>query len=269
MTPTLDGLAEVARRLPPEALLPWFEARQDSPGEIERLFREWLRLHPDHKSGVLVELESRLHVLARLAAATYGTVPTDDALDVYLGSGVVRQLLRSGHMSINPYAAKLVHVDGVDLRLGDAAWWQRSCGSPVRASDIGTTHFQQLHRKAWLSDSAPLILKPGAFVVVPTLEDIVLPASHAAIVQNTSSQARLGVLVVLAEHIHAGHKGKIMLEIKNLGDLTLSYVPGDKVAQLILKRVDGAGEAYGDNMVPYGNNSGSVDGLNGRCRRTA
>lgn len=272
MTPTLDGLVEVARRLPPDAVLPWFEARQDSPGEMENLFQQWLRLHPGDKTDVLAELESRLRVLARLAAATDDMAIDNGGLDIYLGSGAVRQLLRSGDMSINPYGSKFVHVDGVDIHLGDRAWWQRSCGSPVRAADVGTTHFHQLHRQAWLSDSAPLVLKPGAFVVVPTLEHVVLPATHAAIVQNTSSQARLGVLVVLAEHIHAGHEGKIMLEIKNMGDLTLSYTPGDKVAQLILKRVDGGAEAYGANTVPYGNNNGitgGIDTLNGRCRRTA
>lgn len=249
----LDGLTEVALRLPSDAVVDWFENRRECSNTADQLFLDWLRMHPGDAPPVIADLESRLMVLQRMAAAASPRSSAPANTDnVYVGSGVLRDLLRSGEMVIEPYDPRLVHVDAVDLRLGSVAWRQRDCLAPLRIAEIGDEQFHQLHRRVHLSASTPLMLTPGAFYVVPTLESITLPLTYAGRFANCSKFARLGVLVVLAEHIHPGHRKEIVLEIKNMGNLTLTILPGDKIGQLLLKRVDGAAEEYGNNVVPFG-----------------
>lgn len=259
MAPTLDGLVEVARRLPAEAVVPWFEDRQESSSDAERLFREYLRMHPDAAPGIVAQLESRFQVLKRLASAVGGNDAVTPGPETYLGSGCLRSLLRAGTLRIDPYNPDLVHVDAIDVCLSDVAWHQIPSLTSIRMSQVRDAQFSQLHRRVPFSESAPLVLTPGSFAIVPTLERVALPKDYAAIVHNASGLARLGILVVLAEHIHAGHDGQIMLELANLGALTLSFVPGDRVAQLVLKRVDGAAEVYGRNDIPFNRNGNAME----------
>ncbi len=271
MLHTTDGHEELVRRLRPEDVVPWFESlgRLDDAGG--RLFASWLaqQAEPDAERARL-DLEARLQVLTVLATRADAPRRSDRGLrQSVLGSGLVRDLIRAGDMTIRPYDGALVKVDSVDLRLGATVWKQRPTIAPLRAAAISHEDFCRMHRAMNISDSSPLVLAPNAFVDALTLESVTLPAGFAARVENVSSRARLGVLVVLAQHIHAGHEGPIVLEVKNLGEFTLVFEPGDVIAQLVLERVDGAGEAYGENTVPYGNNERSIDGNNGRCRRTA
>jgi len=85
------------------------------------------------------------------------------------------------------------------------------------------------------------ILKPNAFILVPTHEWIHLPLESqlAARVQGRSTAARLGFTVHLsAPTIHAGWRGNITLEIVNLGPFSIALDPKkDRVCQLIFEQV--------------------------------
>ncbi len=95
------------------------------------------------------------------------------------------------------------------------------------------------------------VLKPGAFVLGWTMEQIRLPHTSrlAARVEGRSSLARLAVGVhVTAPTIHAGFGNtdnpqypgtRIRLEIWNCGTLHVCLQPGMKVCQLILEEVHG------------------------------
>jgi dCTP deaminase len=98
------------------------------------------------------------------------------------------------------------------------------------------------------------ILKPGAFVLGWTEEQIRLPHTSrlAARVEGRSSLARLGVGVhVTAPTIHAGFGAtddpqypgtRVRLEIWNCGPLHVCLEKGMKVCQLILEEVHGTPE---------------------------
>jgi dCTP deaminase len=107
------------------------------------------------------------------------------------------------------------------------------------------------HGTKLLLSSEGFILKPGAFVLGWTDEQIRLPHTSrlAGRVEGRSSLARLGVGVhVTAPTIHAGfgatenpqHPGtRIRLEIWNCGPLHICLEKGMKICQLILEEVHG------------------------------
>ncbi len=79
------------------------------------------------------------------------------------------------------------------------------------------------------------------FLLAKTLETIRLPVESclAARVEGRSSFASLGLAVhITAPTVHAGFEGPIVLEIKNLGPLTLKLEPGKTaICQMIFEQV--------------------------------
>ena len=90
-------------------------------------------------------------------------------------------------------------------------------------------------------------IHPGDFVLGITHESVVLPSESgiAARVEGRSTLARMGLAVHLtAPTIHAGWRGRIALEMVNLGPWPIKLRPYElRICQLIFERV---GERGGD-----------------------
>jgi dCTP deaminase len=141
-----------------------------------------------------------------------------------------------------PYA-----TTAVDLRMGDEVSWFND-GLAVNI-DLRRGRFADLFgpnsssRK--ISDDQPYSLMPGKLVLANTLERVELPiipgrTSLAARIEGRSSFARCGLLVhFTAPTIHAGFKGKITLELINLGPIPILLYPGAFICQLIVEEITG------------------------------
>lgn len=114
----------------------------------------------------------------------------------------------------------------VDLRLGDEfIYWQTILNRSIQheKKKIITSNFQ---------------LKPGQFILATTLEYVEIPDWLAGQVDGKSTLGRQGVMVhVTAGFIDPGFKGRITLEIKNIGYETIALTAGMKVCQLILHKL--------------------------------
>jgi dCTP deaminase len=106
-----------------------------------------------------------------------------------------------------------------------------------------------------------VIIEPGAFVLVRTLEYVRLPTAGklAARVEGRSKQARLGMSVhITAPTIHAGFAGRITLEIVNHGPFQLKVRPNKSMlCQLIVEMVSdvpqrGGSRAFTNQQTPLG-----------------
>ncbi len=141
-----------------------------------------------------------------------------------------------------------LHV-GSDFRL-----WKRDLKAPATKHliDIDNVDLADL-----ISLTDPLlpnadglvVIDPGAFVLVRTLEHIRLPTASklAARVEGRSKQARLGMTAhITAPTIHAVFSGKVTLEIVNLGPFKLEVRPGKSMlCQLIIEKVSGVARRGG------------------------
>ena len=70
-----------------------------------------------------------------------------------------------------------------------------------------------------------------------TLEYVSVPFDYYALVLGRSSWGRLGLNIATATTVHAGYRGCITLELRNLGETPLPLKVGLRVAQLCLIRV--------------------------------
>ena len=138
-------------------------------------------------------------------------------------------------------------TSAIDLRLGDEVSWFND-GLAINI-DLRRGKFANLFgpnsssRK--ITDDQPYSLMPGKLVLANTLERVELPIlpgkiSLAARVEGRSSFARCGLLVhFTAPTIHAGFKGRITLELINLGSIPILLYPRSYVCQLIVEEVLG------------------------------
>lgn len=84
-----------------------------------------------------------------------------------------------------------------------------------------------------ITPDSPLILHPGEFALAASFEYLRLPPDLACRLEGRSSYGRGGLLVhATAGFIDPGYRGRITLELTNLGKVPLPLYPGTRIGQL-------------------------------------
>jgi dCTP deaminase len=173
---------------------------------------------------------------------------------VILSNVDIHKALDDGRFRITPAPASRdpanaecpFNTSSVDLRLGPILSIPKA--SPL-AFDLRKGGIAQLltdiSRHIELDDRG-YILEPNQFTLGRTLEEVELPLDDkgqpllAARIEGRSSFARCGLLVhFTAPTVHAGFKGTLTLEMRNLGPVGIVLFAGMPICQLIVEEVRG------------------------------
>lgn len=94
-------------------------------------------------------------------------------------------------------------------------------------------------------------LFPSQFVNVCTEEWVDMPQHLVGILCGKSTLARFGLQVESAGLVDPGWKGRLTLELKNLGPDTIILRPGMKICQMYILPIDGElpENLYGDDIL--------------------
>ena len=86
----------------------------------------------------------------------------------------------------------------------------------------------------------PTVLEPGGFRVIPTGLALALPVGYEAQVRSRSGlAARRGVFVLNSPGtIDTDYRGEVGVILANLGDMPFRIERGDRIAQLVVSRVE-------------------------------
>jgi dCTP deaminase len=127
----------------------------------------------------------------------------------------------------------------IDLRLGTEFLALRR----TRRPGLDPRHESQeqvnaLQERVIVPFGQELWLHPGHFVLAGTLEFLGLPSDMSAEVVGRSSWGRLGLLVATAVFVHPGFRGCLTLELVNEGDSPIALSPGQRIAQLAVRRLE-------------------------------
>ncbi len=161
--------------------------------------------------------------------------------------------LSAGDLAIEPLDDPDLQVQpaSVDLRLGrEFLEFQRtniSCIHPDDEREVG-----EYITETVVEEGEDFILHPGDFVLGTTKERVEIPADLIAHVEGRSSLGRLAVVVhATAGLCDPGFRGKITLELSNLGTAPVALTPGMRVSQLTFTELTSPAER------PYGSERGS------------
>ena len=138
----------------------------------------------------------------------------------------------------------------LDLRLGyDFQTFNYTRQALIDPAD--PTTFEQLTSLTQLEDGERFIVHPGEFVLATTLERIEIPLDLLARLEGRSSIGRIGIVIhSTAGYLDPGFKGKITLEISNLGKIAVALYPRMRICQIAFEEMSapvnsGYGEKHG------------------------
>jgi dUTP pyrophosphatase len=92
-----------------------------------------------------------------------------------------------------------------------------------------------------LRASEALVIPPGSRAAVPTALRLAIPEGHAGLVWPRSGLAVRHGIDTLAGVIDSDYRGEVKVVLVNHGDQPFAIAPGDRIAQLLLHRVERAG----------------------------
>jgi dCTP deaminase len=111
--------------------------------------------------------------------------------------------------------------------------------------------FADLTTLTQLTDGERFLVHPGEFVLATTLERVEIPKNLLARLEGRSSIGRLGIVIhSTAGYVDPGFKGKITLEISNLGRIAVALYPRMRICQIAFEEMSspvtsGYGERHG------------------------
>ncbi|HEU5199597.1 MAG TPA: dCTP deaminase [Ktedonobacterales bacterium] len=160
----------------------------------------------------------------------------------------VRARLARGDIKIAPEPDPEIQIQpaSIDLRLGydfqTFNYTQQALIDPANPSS-----FEQLTHLIHLQESERFIVHPGEFVLATTLEHVEIPDDLVARLEGRSSIGRLGIVIhSTAGYIDPGFKGRITLEISNLGRIAVALYPGMRICQIAFEEMSSpVSESYG------------------------
>ena len=135
----------------------------------------------------------------------------------------------------------------LDLRLGyDFQSFNYTRQALIDPADPST--FEQLTTLTQLEDGERFLVHPGEFVLATTLERVEIPSGLLARLEGRSSIGRLGIVIhSTAGYVDPGFKGKITLEISNLGRIAVALYPRMRICQIAFEELSSpAGSSYGE-----------------------
>ncbi len=74
--------------------------------------------------------------------------------------------------------------------------------------------------------------------LIQTLEKITLPNDIMAVVYPRSSINRRGITIDMTGIVDPGYSGHLMIPVSNLMNKTITFLPGERIAQIVFYRVE-------------------------------
>ena len=146
----------------------------------------------------------------------------------------IRRALADRRIEIDPAPLpEQFSPSALDFRVGyEFRRWKRQAPGvelSINLSEASVPNYAEYTEEVPADHDGLVTIPKDDFVLAKTLERISLPLTSrlAARVEGRSTLARLGLAVhITAPIIHAGFRGPIVLEIKNLGPHRLRIEPG-------------------------------------------
>lgn len=148
----------------------------------------------------------------------------------------IKKYLKEGKLKIEPLNIdEQIMPVGIDLRLGNEfRVFKMGSKSHIDPRD----NIEDSTELIKIKSGDTFIIHPGELVLGVTKEYIELPDDVAARIDGRSSLGRLGIIVhSTAGHVDPKFRGKLTLEISNIGRLPVSLIPNMKFCSLIFEKI--------------------------------
>ena len=159
----------------------------------------------------------------------------------------IKKAIKSGKIKITPAPnlKQQLGSNSIDLKLGHS--FRIFDNSKYAFIDPFKKNIgEEITREVRKKDGEPFIIQPGDFVLGTTLEYIELPDDIVGSLEGRSSIGRLGIVIhSTASSVECGFKGKITLELANMGRMPVALYPDMRICAVSFNQMTSPAE------VPY------------------
>lgn len=151
----------------------------------------------------------------------------------------IKKYLKQGKIKITPQPdlADSLGSCSIDLRLGFSFRVFDHSKYPYidpRSPDLTV----DVTNEITIKENEPFILQPADFVLATTIESFELPDDLLARLEGRSSLGRLGIVVhSTASIFEPGWKGKVVMELGNMGRMPVALYAGMRVCALTFEEL--------------------------------
>src|SRR3989337_1489757 len=159
----------------------------------------------------------------------------------------VKKKLVGGDIKISPPIDLSLQLGScsIDLRLGKTFRIFEHSKHPY-IDPFNTKYSADVTKLIEVTDNEPFILHPNDFVLATTIESFELADDLVGRLEGRSSLGRLGIVVhSTASIFEPGWKGKVVMELGNLGRMPVALYPGMRICALTFE------ELTSPAQVPY------------------
>jgi dCTP deaminase len=162
-------------------------------------------------------------------------VLSDRDIKEYLKKGIIK-------ISPEPDLSTALGACSIDLRLGDTFRIFNQSRylyyDPYNKNQSG-----EVTSEVKIKKGESFILQPGDFVLATTVESFALPDYLLARLEGRSSLGRLGIVVhSTASIFEPGWRGKVVMEMGNMGKMPVALYPGMRVCALTFEELKSPAE---------------------------
>ncbi len=149
----------------------------------------------------------------------------------------IKTQLTAGRIKVSPCNLdKQLGAVGIDLRLSNAFRIFKTTHKPF--IDLTEEMFDVDTELLELPEGEKFIVHPGEFVLGMTMETVELPDNIGGRLDGRSSLGRVGIIVhSTAGRVEPGWKGRLTLEISNIGKLPIALIPGMRFCCLMFEQI--------------------------------
>lgn len=178
----------------------------------------------------------------------------------------IKEAIKKGEIKVSPepdYEKALGPVS-LDFRLGhDFLIFTRTSHPYIDVKKPET--FKDITHEVTKKTEESFVIHPGEFILASTLETLEIPNYLAGRLEGKSSLGRLGLVVhSTAGKFDPGWKGKLVLEITNIGVLPIALYPEIRVCQMLFEQISSETVGYTErhNEVYKGQDKTTASGGN-------
>lgn len=151
-----------------------------------------------------------------------------------LSDNQIREYVEAGKIIVDPEPDWKEQLSGasLDLRLGN----EFRVFDYAQATVMDPKNPQECTNVTKIENGEYFVVHPGEFVLGITEEVVGIDSTICSRIDGKSSVGRLGIVVhSTAGHVNPGWKGKLTLEISNIGRIPVLLYPGMRICQLVFE----------------------------------
>jgi deoxycytidine triphosphate deaminase len=159
-----------------------------------------------------------------------------------LGPKILLELVKKEKLVENLSERELTNPEGAgfDLRIGEA---YTISGDAFLGETERKTPDVELVEKYVEGEKKTLIVKPGDFYLIKTIENVNMPQNLTANMKPRSTMFRSGIMIRTG-NIPPGYCGGLTFALKNEGPVPVTIEMGARIIHVQFEEVEGGGNMY-------------------------